>query len=156
VKIFGNKQRIFLITGWFCGDKVNCLSKLLTTCFTNCLTHCDTMSPPLDVFSEMSLNWCFLVSVFEGVCRPVFFLGFLGNWLLRFFPGQFSGNTNSFQSKSGENRKSERSNTILETLSFQGNKIWINELSVQERVCNQWHLNVKIIQYKDILVAICF
>jgi hypothetical protein len=49
------------------------------------------------------------------------------NWLLRIFLGQFSSNTNFFQSKVGKIENvviSERVNTILETISFQGNKIW--------------------------------
>jgi hypothetical protein len=41
-------------------------------------------------------------------------------------------------------------------MSIQGYKMWTNELRAQRGVCNQQHLSVKTIHYKNIIVANCF
>jgi hypothetical protein len=81
------------------------------------------------------------------------------NWFPKIFLGWFSGNINFLQSLVGETENvdiNERVYTILEIMSIQGYKMWANELSTQEKICNQWRLSVKTIQYENIIIVNCF
>jgi hypothetical protein len=87
------------------------------------------------------------------------FFGKMKNWFPKIFLGWFSGNINFLQSLVGETENvdiNERVYTILEIMSIQGYKMWANELSAQERICNQWRLSVKTIQYENIIIVNCF